>query len=145
MKVKNEKFENEDVSKVIDDIMRELDSHSMGEVSEDEAKEALASMVYQGSLISNQAILQNKNYMMPEAKQEFAKAPVIGHIWNKLLKIICSKFDENTEREELVKIIIQAIAKLVPFAIIIKPLIKIIIEYILKNGHTIICRNVEVI
>ncbi len=139
MLVRNENFQETELSQIVNEILNDYKQNPNVNISEEEAKRALAQMVYEGSLISNRFNLKSNNYAMPIAEAEYAKIPVINWIWEKLQEKICPKFDEETKQEKIADIIAEAIAELIPFGIIVKRLLKIVLFFVLKYGHTIVC------
>lgn len=140
MLVRNENFQETELSQIVNDILNDYKNTANVNVSEAEAKQALAQMVYEGSLISNQINLKSKNYAMPVAQAEYAKASVIEWIWGQLQEKVCPKFDEETEQEKIAEIISEAIAGLIPFGIIVKRLLRLVLFFILKYGHAAVCK-----
>ena len=144
MLVRNENFQETELFQIVGDILQDYRQNPNVNISEEEAKRALAKMVYEGSLIGNRSNLKSKNYAMPIAEAEYGKIPVINWIWEKLQEQVCPKFDEETEQEKIADICAEAIAELIPFRIIVKHLLKIVLFFVLKYGHTIVCKNESV-
>lgn len=144
MLVKNENFQEQDLNSMLGEILKDLNSNPSVEITESEAQKALAEMVYKGSLLGNRAMLKNNQYAMPAAKNEYLRIPVISSLWAELQKKICPQFDEETEQNKIAETVADAIAELVPYRILVKPLLKIILFFILKNSHQIVCENVNI-
>ena len=140
MLVKNEDFQETDLSQIVGDILNEYQSTANVNISEEEAQIALAQMFYESSLAGNQYMLKNKNYAMPVAQAEFLNERTFKRIWKLLQEKVCSQFDEESEQKEIAEKVAEAIAELLPYKIIVKPLLQIVLFYILKYGHTVVCR-----
>lgn len=91
MLVKNEKFQDINLSSLVKEILSE-DEQERLTVSKDQAEDALAQMYYQGNLIANQTVFKNQNYMMPEAKAMVATEGV------KKWRIILQKSSQTSYR-----------------------------------------------
>lgn len=140
MLVKNEDFQETDLSQIVGDILNEYQSTANVNISEEEAQIALAQMFYESNLAGNQYMLKNKNYAMPVAQAEFLNERTFKRIWKLLQEKVCSQFDEESEQKEIAEKVAEAIAELLPYKIIVKPLLQIVLFYILKYGHTVVCR-----
>lgn len=140
MLVKNENFQEVDLSQIVGDILNEYQGTANVNISEEEAQIALAQMFYESSLAGNQYMLKNKNYAMPVAHVEFLSENVFKRIWKLLQEKVCSQFDEESEQKEIAEKVAEAIAELLPYKIIVKPLLQIVLFYILKYGHTVVCK-----
>ena len=139
MVVKNENFQELNLNNIVNEILGEFKTETSVDVSEDEAKLALAEMAYQGTLLNNQYLLKNKNYAMPKAKLEYSSSNIINWLWEKLQEIVCPQFDEETELDKIADIVAEAIAQFISFGVIIKRLLKIVLFFVLKYGHNIVC------
>lgn len=142
MLVRNENFQMIELNDMVSDIVNEFDENPTIQVSEEEAKNALAQMYINATLVANQHYFKNKAYAMPVAEAEAQKTNFIKEIWNDLLVWVCPKIDEHTEREKIAEKVAEFVANLVIANIIVKPLLKILIFYVLKSGHTILCKTV---
>ena len=140
MLVKNEDFQETDLSQIVGDILNEYQSTANVNISEEEAQIALAQMFYESNLAGNQYVLKNKNYAMPVAQAEFLNERTFKRIWKLLQEKVCSQFDEESEQKEIAEKVAEAIAELLPYKIIVKPLLQIVLFYILKYGHTVVCK-----
>lgn len=140
MLVKNENFQEQNLNDILNEILGEFNADSNVNVSENEAKQALALMAYEGTLVNNQYNLKNKNYTMPNAQAQYLSANVIDWIWNKLQEKVCPLFDEKTEQEKIAEIIAEAIANFISFGVIVKRLLKIVLFFVLKYGHSFVCK-----
>lgn len=140
MLVKNEDFQETDLSQIVGDILNEYQSTANVNISEEEAQIALAQMFYESNLAGNQYMLKNKNYAMPVAQAEFLNERTFKRIWKLLQEKVCSQFDEESEQKEIAEKVAEAIAELLPYKIIVKPLLQIVLFYILKYGHTVVCK-----
>ena len=140
MLVKNENFQDVDLSQIVDDILNDYKRESEIIITEQEAKTALSQMVFESNLKGNQMFMQNKNYAMPIAHAEFLKIETIEYIWEKLKDNVCSKFDEQTEQDKIAEIVANAVSDLLPYKIIVKPLLKLILFYVLKFCHPVVCK-----
>ena len=143
MKLRNENLEYLSTNEKLD-LINEIANNPDLNVTEDEAQEALAQLVYQGELSFNQEVFKSKSYAMPKAKGYFSEKAVKLNLWGKLLMNVCSRIDEDTEREKIAEIVVDAVAQLVPFGIIIKGLLKKVVSYFLKVGYSTICGSEEV-
>jgi hypothetical protein len=78
-------------------------------------------------------------------KTEFAEAtemalfPGIGKLLEKIRKFICGFLTPNSTSDEIINAILQAIAAIIPGGIVIKPLLQLIIKYILSKGIGTFC------
>ena len=143
MLVKNEYYQEVELNSILVGILNDYNKNPNIEVSEIEAKRALAKMYGDSNIIVNQHIFKNKNYAMPEAQLQLQQESVIGKLWDLLKEKICNKFDEETEQQKIAEIAGEAILEIIPGKILLKPLLEIILFYILKFGHKIVC-NVKV-
>ena len=76
---------------------------------------------------------------MPKAKLEYSSSNIINWLWEKLQEIVCPQFDEETEQDKIADIVAEAIAQFISFGVIIKRLLKIVLFFVLKYGHSIVC------
>lgn len=143
MLVRNENFQEQDLNSILGEMMYDFNTNPNVEITEKEAQQALSEMVYEGSLLGNRAMLKNQQYAMPEAYEKFRMPNVVSNIWDKLLEAICPKFDEETEQDKIAENVAEVVSELVPYRIIIKPLFKTVLFFILKNGHAIVCKTKE--
>ncbi|MGS4344525.1 hypothetical protein ACKUSY_02785 [Myroides odoratus] len=144
MLVRNENFMEQDLKTMLGEIMNDLNANPNVEITEMEAKRALSEMIYEGSLLGNQAMLKNTQYAMPIAKNEYLRISVLSFLWEEFKKKICPQFDEETEQDKIAEIVASVIAELVPYRILVKPLLKKVLFFILKKGHRMVCLNVNV-
>ena len=142
MKVRNENFQEIDLKSLLVEITNEFNANPNVEVSEEEAKEALALLYSDGNLIANRHYLKSNTYAMPVAQAKMLKWPVIDRLWSEFTNWLCPKIDENTEQEKLSELVAEFIVNLVAGAVIIKYLIKRVLFYLFKEGSILVCKNV---
>ncbi|MFC5284558.1 hypothetical protein [Pedobacter alpinus] len=139
MKIRNENLQIIDSENYALDVLNELQSNPLLNISEVEAQKALADLYYQTSLMANQSIFKNQYYAMPIAKVELNRGVSINNLWKIVKRHFCAIATPASTQEEIVTIIIAAIALIMPLGIIIMPLLVIIITYFLKKGIENIC------
>lgn len=70
---------------------------------------------------------------------EFAMPGFLGNIFDKIKKIICGVLNDSSTEGEIIDAVLAALSAVIPGAILISALAKIVIKYILSTGITAFC------
>ena len=116
------------------EVLQEVDD--VEPTTEQEAAEALTQLYDEADSVLK-AFLFNETYVIASKTKENSIA--IGNFWEKLRHYVCSVLRAVYTREELLEAILQFIAKYIPGAIVIKPLVKRILKYLLGLAYDSLC------
>ncbi|MCX8534581.1 hypothetical protein [Chryseobacterium luquanense] len=133
MLVKNENNELVELKKYADEILAE----GLGDdvVSEEDAENALAELY----LLQTQE--QSKMFLMEDANFTGLTITSINKrgLWERLKSIFCSIVKEDSIIGNIVDVILEAVASVIPLGTFVKSLVKKLIKFFLQRGIAKVC------
>lgn len=126
------------------DLIKDFVLHPETSVTEDDAQNALAKLYFEAQLAENRELFAISTYTMPKALEHFNEIKVKKNLWKKLLEKVCPLIDEDTERDVIAQIVINAIKDLIPFGFILEAPLKKLVSYFLGKTYISACKTVDI-
>lgn len=133
MSIRNENRQYVEVSAYASELL--VEGLGEGEVTEQDAQNALAELWVANRQEEDQRLLVNKGAFAVLTVQDVNKEG----LWDELKKIFCDIIKGESIFGKIVDYVLEAIAKLIPLGIFIKALVKVIIKFFLQKGIDWVC------
>jgi hypothetical protein len=104
------------------------------DVSEIEIQADLANM-YKSAADQITPLLYNAADTLISARSEHFSATLAGgNIWKRLKTFVCTALQATSTEDDIINVVLDFLASVMPFGIVIGAIVKKIIRYILKKG-----------
>ena len=132
-----EMYEANSITLLKNELLQEFNNSSLTDltnITESSVEDSLKEWYNQASEIYS-------NDLYDEHTTRIRRLGLFGkrRLWKKIRKYCCEFLKEGSTEEDIINVILEAVASIIPGGIIIKALLKRLVQFILHKGYASLC------